>query len=72
MQYSNYIPRIISRFKFRQIIIDELNMVCKDLNNKPNFNRISSKITLNSWNVIGSTLLDIVNKSITIESFPDN
>ena len=72
MQQSNYIPRISCRFKFRDITIDELKIVCKDLNNKPGFNRISSKIILNSWKVIGRALLDIVNKSITMESFPNN
>ena len=47
-QYSNYIHMISSRFKFREIPINELKIVCKELDNKPDVNRISSKITLNS------------------------
>ena len=39
-------------------------IVCKGLNNKPDFNRISSKIMLYSYN--------IVNKPVTMGSFPDN
>ena len=63
---------ISSRFNFREITIDKLKIVCKDLNNKPYFKRISTKIIINSWNVVGRTLLDIKNKPITMGCFLNN
>ena len=51
VKYSNEIPVINSEVKFSSITIDKIRAICKGLKNKPDYNKISNKIVLNSWNI---------------------
>lgn len=72
VQYTNNIPVITSKFKFRAISLTELKNVCKGLKEKPDFNKVSIKIVLDNWNIIGKNMLNIINKSLETGVFPEN
>ena len=72
MQYKNQIPVINCRFKFRAISLLELKNICKTIKKKNDYRRISNNILLDNWDLIGNILVEIINKSLETEVFPDN
>lgn len=72
VQYKNHIQRTNKIFKFREITIAELKSVVKELKNKPDFNKISTKIILDNWNTTGEILRKIINQSIKTGIFPES
>lgn len=72
LEYVNYVIPTASKFKFRQITIDELKEICKSLKNKTDFDRISPRTILDNWSQLGKTLLDLVNRSISTGEFPNS
>lgn len=70
--YMNNIPLISTNLKFRAISLQELEIICKNLKNKSDFNRISKKILLDNWNVTGQYMLKIINESLNNGIFPEN
>lgn len=57
---------------FRAISLEKLRNICKDLKDKPDYNKISTKMLLNNWNIIGKHLLYMVNTSLHSGIFPEN
>lgn len=72
VQYVNNIEQNDCKFKFRAINIDELKSVCKSLKNKPDFNKLSPKIIIDNWNILGHEILKIVNTSLMRGEFPNS
>lgn len=72
VQYINQIQITNKKFKFSAITILELKNIVKDLKNKPDYNKISTKIILENWNTTGKVLLKIINKSLETGEFPEN
>lgn len=66
------IEQSASKFKFRAINIYELKSVCKSLKNKQDFDKLSPKIILDNWNVLGHEILKIVNTSLMRGEFPNS
>lgn len=72
VQYVNRITVINSKFKFREITLEELKTICKSLKKKSDYNKISSDMIINSWHIVGRIMLSIVNKSLQTGVFPEN
>lgn len=72
VQYIPNLPVINHQFKFRAISIEDLKSICKTLKNKPDFNKISSKMILDNLDTIGKVMLDIINTSFRTGIFPEN
>lgn len=60
-----------SIFKFRQITINELIIICKRINNKSAFN-LNIKIFLDCFDIIGPIIVKIINLSFARGEFPSN
>lgn len=71
-QYKNFIPITNTRFKSKQITIDELKLILKSLNNKKDMNFCNIGIIIDSIDLIGENLLSIINLSIESGTFPDS
>ena len=59
-------------FKLRAINLHEIKLLCKKIKNKPDFKKVTIKITLENWDIIGKILLKILNTSINNGIFPNN
>lgn len=70
VQYKNIIPMTNNHFKFRAINIAELKNIINELKNKPDYNKISTTIILDNWNLTGKVILNIINKSLQTGVFP--
>lgn len=70
VQYAGNIPVINSQFKFRAISIEELKIICKGVKNKSDYNKITSRMLLDNWNLVGKIMLDIINTSLEKGVFP--
>lgn len=68
--YINQIERTNAKFKFRLVTIDELKRICKELKNKSDFDRVSPRIIVDNWNVLGPYLHKLINKSLETGNFP--
>ena len=50
----------------------ELRNNCKTIKKKNDYRRISNNLVLDNWDLVGNIWLKIINKSLEMESFPDN
>ena len=69
VQYKNQIPVINCRF--RAILLLELGNTCKTIK-KTDYRRISNKLILDNWDFVANILLEILNKLLETEMFPNN
>lgn len=72
VQYTNKIHMVSSQFRFNEITNPELKKIVRELKNKPDFCKISTKILLDNWQLIAGNMLKIINKSLTSGVFPEN
>lgn len=72
VQYINNIPVITTRFRFRAVTIQDLQNICKNMKNKPDFNNVTIKLIMDNWNIIGKSMREIINKSLETGVFPDS
>lgn len=71
VQYVNQIHVLNSKFKFREINLQELKNICKDIKNKPDFNNVSMKLVMDNWEIMGEIMMKIINKSLQTGEFPE-
>ena len=71
VEYKNHITQVTTNFKFREVTIQELKAICKNLKNKPDFDRISPKIILEQWDLIGPAIHSVINESLRTGVFPE-
>ena len=72
VQYENKMTVIDIKFTLCAINLQEIKIIYKDLNKKPDYNRINKNLILDNWDIVGDKILHIVNKSLETGSFPKN
>lgn len=69
--YISQQPVINTKFTFTAITIQELRLLCKNMKNKCDNDKVSVSMILDNWNTAGKALLDIINKSLETGVFPE-
>ena len=67
MQYVSNLPVITNKFKFRAITIEEIKNIYKSMKNKPDYNKVTIKIIVDNWNILGTNTRDIINMVSPVE-----
>lgn len=57
-------------FKFKEVTIDEIQIIIQKLNNKSDFNNLNINILADSMDIIGDIFIDIINESLKTGLFP--
>lgn len=63
-------PQIL--FKFQTIDKQQLLKIIENMKNKPDANMVTPKMLIDSFPIIGGTICDIINESLTSGVFPDS
>ena len=71
VEYQNHIPQSTTNFKFREVSLQELKNICKSLKNKADFDKISPKIILDNWEILGPAIKCVINESLKTGIFPE-
>lgn len=70
--YVNYIESMSINFVFKEVSFADLKDALKGISQKRDSNMISPQMILESFNVIGPVMLNIINQSLAEGRFPDS
>lgn len=71
IEYNNIIQPTPHIFKFRKITMNELHSILKNMNNKKDHYFVNANMFIDSFDLIGSNLLSIINNSLESGVFPN-